>query len=134
MSKFTPSPQEVALVNQIFTQADAQKIGVVNGEAAVKIFSGSKLSPSVLAEIWNLADEDNKGVLTRKDVAVAIRLLGHAQRGERVTEAHIHQRKHRSSPPSVLAPPCKLFAHAVRVFQRAPRPPSRGSMHPLVGR
>ena len=35
MSKFTPSPQEVALVNQIFTLADAQKIGVVNGEAAV---------------------------------------------------------------------------------------------------
>lgn len=93
MSKFTPSPQEVALVNQIFTQTDSQKIGVVTGEAAVKVFSGSKLSPSVLAEIWTLADEDNKGVLTRKDVAVAIRLLGHAQRGERVTEAHILQRE-----------------------------------------
>ncbi|THG98918.1 hypothetical protein EW026_g3354 [Hermanssonia centrifuga] len=91
MSKFTPSPQEVALVNQIFIQADAQKLGVVNGDAAVKVFSGTKLSPTVLAEIWNLADDDNKGVLTRKDVAVAIRLLGHAQRGERVTEAHIHK-------------------------------------------
>ncbi|KAF7800250.1 hypothetical protein EIP86_011497 [Pleurotus ostreatoroseus] len=91
MSKFTPSPQEVALVNQIFTQADAQKIGVVTGEAAVKIFSGSKLAPTVLAEIWNLADDDHKGVLTRKDVAVAVRLLGHAQRGERVSEELIHK-------------------------------------------
>lgn len=93
MSKFSPSPQEVSLVNQIFAQADTQKIGVVTGEAAVKVFSGSKLSPSVLAEIWNLADEDKKGVLTRKDVAVAVRLLGHAQRGERVAEAHILRRE-----------------------------------------
>lgn len=96
MSKFTPSPQEVALVNQIFAQADTQKIGVVTGDAAVKIFGGTKLPPTILAEVWNLADEDNKGVLTRKDVAVAVRLLGHAQRGERITEAHIHQRKSRA--------------------------------------
>ncbi|KAH9925263.1 uncharacterized protein B0H18DRAFT_1009330 [Fomitopsis serialis] len=87
MSKFTPTPAEVALVNQIFTQADTQKLGVITGDAAVKIFNGSKLTPSVLAEIWNLADEDNNGVLTRKGVAVAVRLLGHAQRGEKMTEA-----------------------------------------------
>ncbi len=113
MSKFTPSPQEVALVNQIFIQADAQKLGVVNGDAAVKVFSGTKLSPTVLAEIWNLADDDNKGVLTRKDVAVAIRLLGHAQRGERVTEAHIHKRKfgHLSVLAYGLQAGCSLFGH-----------------------
>lgn len=93
MSKFTPSPQEVALVNQIFQQAGTQKLGVVTGEAAVKVFSGSKLSPSVLAEIWNLADDENKGVLTRKDVAVAIRLLGHAQRGERIDESYVLKRE-----------------------------------------
>ncbi|KAI0637253.1 hypothetical protein C8Q77DRAFT_1051385 [Trametes polyzona] len=87
MSKFTPTPQELALVNQIFAQADTQKLGVVTGDAAVKIFSGSKLPPSVLAEVWNLADEDNNGVLTRKGVGIAVRLLGHAQRGERVSEA-----------------------------------------------
>ena len=101
MSKFTPSPQEVALVNQIFTNADAQKIGVLNGETAVKVFSGSLLPSTVLAEVWNLADEDQKGALTRKDVAVAVRLLGHAQRGERLTEAHIHQREYRSCIPRV---------------------------------
>jgi hypothetical protein len=98
MSKFTPSPQEVALVNQIFAQADTQKIGVVTGENAVKIFNGSKLPPSVLADIWNLADEDNKGVLTRRDVAVAVRLLGHAQRGEHITEALIHKREFQALP------------------------------------
>ncbi|KAI0665085.1 hypothetical protein C8Q70DRAFT_904135 [Cubamyces menziesii] len=91
MSKFTPTPQELALVNQIFTQADAQKIGVITGDAAVKVFSGTKLPPSVLAEVWNIADEDNNGVLTRKGVGIAVRLLGHAQRGERVTEALVNK-------------------------------------------
>ncbi|OCH95289.1 hypothetical protein OBBRIDRAFT_788483 [Obba rivulosa] len=104
MSRFTPSPAEVALVNQIFAQADSQKLGVITGDAAVKIFSGSKLSPSVLAEIWNIADEDNNGVLTRKGVAVAIRLLGHAQRGEKITEAMVHKP---GPPPTIegLTPP-----------------------------
>ncbi|GBE82518.1 hypothetical protein SCP_0409020 [Sparassis crispa] len=91
MSKFSPSPQEVALVNQIFAQADTQKLGVVTGDAAVKIFSGSKLLPTVLAEVWSIADEDNNGVLTRKGVAIAVRLLGHAQRGEKVTEAMVNR-------------------------------------------
>ncbi|KAL7283168.1 hypothetical protein ACG7TL_002594 [Trametes sanguinea] len=90
-SKFTPTPQELALVNQIFAQADVQKLGVITGDAAVKVFSGSKLPPSVLAEVWNIADEDNNGVLTRKGVAVAVRLLGHAQRGERVSEALVNK-------------------------------------------
>lgn len=98
MSKFTPTPAEVALINQIFAQADTQKLGVITGEAAVKIFSGSKLSPTVLAEIWNIADEDNNGVLTRKGVGVAIRLLGHAQRGEPASEALVTKRELFVSP------------------------------------
>ncbi|OSX64638.1 hypothetical protein POSPLADRAFT_1166744 [Postia placenta MAD-698-R-SB12] len=104
MSKFTPSPAEVHLVNQIFAQADTQKLGVITGDAAVKIFSGSKLSPTVLADIWNLADEDNNGVLTRKGVAVAVRLLGHAQRGEQITEALVNRP---CPPPAIegLTPP-----------------------------
>ena len=100
MSKFTPTPAEVALINQIFVQADTQKLGVITGEAAVKIFSGTKLSPTVLAEVWNIADEDNNGVLTRKGVGIAIRLLGHAQRGERVSDALVTKRE---QPPSCLS-------------------------------
>ncbi len=94
MSKFTPTPAEVALINHIFAQADTQKIGVITGDAAVKIFSGAKLSPTVLAEIWNVADEDNNGVLTRKGVGIAVRLLGHAQRGENVSDALVSKREH----------------------------------------
>ncbi|KAI0340680.1 hypothetical protein BDW22DRAFT_391777 [Trametopsis cervina] len=130
MSKFAPSPQEVALVNQIFTQTDSQKIGVVTGEAAVKVFGGSKLSPAVLAEIWNLADEDNKGVLTRKDVAVAIRLLGHAQRGERITEALIHKP---GAPPSIEGLNAPLSGQLTgRSAARSPPPGPSSALPPLT--
>ena len=123
MSKFTPTPQEVALINQIFAQADTQKLGVITGEAAVKIFSGSKLSPTVLAEIWGLADEDNNGVLTRKGVGIAVRLLGHAQRGEKVSEALVTQRK--SPSPHSLARRVYLSSPHSRPNPQHRRPPPR---------
>jgi len=48
---FTPSPAELELVNQIFAKADAQKIDVLTGQAALKIFGGAKLSPIVWGQI-----------------------------------------------------------------------------------
>ncbi|KAG8217218.1 hypothetical protein J3R82DRAFT_5304 [Butyriboletus roseoflavus] len=86
-SHFTPTPAELALVNQIFAQADTQKIGILTGDVAVKLFGGAKLAPTVLGEIWNIADEDNNGFLTRKGVAVAVRLMGWAQKGEKISQA-----------------------------------------------
>jgi epidermal growth factor receptor substrate 15 len=86
-SEFTPSQAEVALTAKIFEKVDSSKLGVITGDVAVNVFSGSKLSPVTLGEIWALADKENNGFLTRKGVAIALRLMGHAQRGERVTES-----------------------------------------------
>ena len=86
-SLFTPTPAELALVNQIFAQADTQKIGILTGDVAVRVFGGAKLVPTALGEIWNIADEDNNGFLTRKGVAVAVRLMGWAQKGEKISPA-----------------------------------------------
>ncbi|KAI6036889.1 hypothetical protein BKA83DRAFT_684365 [Pisolithus microcarpus] len=86
-SNFTPTPAELVLVNQIFAQADTQKIGILTGEVAVKVFGGSKLPSTVLGEIWSIADEENNGYLTKKGVAVALRLMGHAQKGEKVDKS-----------------------------------------------
>lgn len=86
-SHFTPTPPELALVNQIFAQADTQKIGILTGDVAVRVFGGAKLAPTVLGEIWNIADEDNNGFLTKKGVAVAVRLMGWAQKGEKISQA-----------------------------------------------
>lgn len=86
-TSFTPTASELALVNQIFAQADTQKIGILTGDVAVKVFGGSKLPPTVLGEIWSIADEDNNGFLTKKGVAIALRLMGHAQKGEKLNKS-----------------------------------------------
>lgn len=93
MSSFSPSPAELALVTQIFAKADPQKIGILTGDAALKVFGGAKLAPTVLGEIWNIADEDNNGWLPRKGVAIAVRLMGWAQKGEKVTQVLVNKRE-----------------------------------------
>jgi hypothetical protein len=79
---FAPSPAEVAIVNQIFVQADPQKLGLVTGEQGIKVFAGAKLPPATLGDIWAIADPENNGALTRKGVAITVRLIGWAQNGE----------------------------------------------------
>lgn len=93
MSGFTPSPAELALVTQLFAKADPQKIGILTGDAALKVFGGAKLTPIVLGEIWSIADEENNGWLSRKGVAIAVRLMGWAQKGEKVQQSLINKRK-----------------------------------------
>ncbi|TBU28904.1 hypothetical protein BD311DRAFT_757422 [Dichomitus squalens] len=129
MSKFTPTPAEVAVINQIFAQADTQKLGVITGEGAVKIFSGSKLSPSVLAEIWNIADEDNNGVLTRKGVGIAVRLLGHAQRGETISEALMYKP---GPPPTIEGLPPVAVPSSFGVPPAKSPPPTVPGLPPLT--
>ncbi|KAG2366795.1 hypothetical protein BDR07DRAFT_1449158 [Suillus spraguei] len=90
-SNFAPTPAELALVNQIFAQADTQKIGILTGDVAVKVFQGAKLAPTVLGEIWNIADDDNNGFLTKKGVSIAVRLMGHAQKGQKVDKSLINK-------------------------------------------
>lgn len=94
MSGFNPSPAELALVSQIFLKADPQKIGILTGDAALKVFGGANLQPTILGEIWNIADEDNNGWLPKKGVAIAVRLMGWAQKGEKVTQALVNRREY----------------------------------------
>ncbi|KAJ7043288.1 hypothetical protein C8F04DRAFT_1074335 [Mycena alexandri] len=86
-ASFAPSPAELALTQQIFAHADPQKLGALTGEVAVKVFGGANLSPTVLGEIWQIADESNNGWLSQKGVAMAVRLMGHAQKGEKISAA-----------------------------------------------
>lgn len=91
-TNFTPTQAELAFVSQIFAQADSQRFGILTGDVAVKIFGGSKLPPTVLGEIWSIADEDNNGFLTKKGAAIALRLMGHAQKGEKVNKSLLSKR------------------------------------------
>ena len=87
MSSFTPSQAELALVQVIFAKNDPQKLGILTGDVAVKAFQGAQLPPTILGEVWAIADKENNGFLTRKGVAIAIRLIGYAQKGVAVKEA-----------------------------------------------
>lgn len=113
-TNFSPTPAELSIVNQIFAQADPQKLGVLTGEVAVKVFGGAKLPPTVLGEIWNISDEDNKGWLPKKGVAIAVRLIGWAQKGEKITQALTNKRKaYASLLQSRLRLPCPLHSRSV---------------------
>ncbi|KAF9459355.1 hypothetical protein BDZ94DRAFT_1268459 [Collybia nuda] len=90
-TKFSPTPAELALVSQIFVHSDPQKHGILTGDVAVRVFGGANLKPTVLGEIWSIADEDNNGFLPRKGVAIAIRLMGWAQKGEKITPALVNK-------------------------------------------
>ena len=92
-SDFTPSPAEIALTNDIFERYDPKKLGTIVEETAAGIFIGTKLPPVVLAEVWNIADEEGNGFLSRKGFAAALRLMGHAQRGKPVSNVLLTERE-----------------------------------------
>ncbi|TFY74438.1 hypothetical protein EWM64_g9574 [Hericium alpestre] len=91
MASFAPTPAEISLVNSIFDKNDPQKFNIITGDIAVGVFAGAELSSTVLGEIWSLADDENNGFLTRKGVAIAVRLVGWAQNGEHVSKELIYK-------------------------------------------
>lgn len=109
-ANFQPTTTELALSNQIFLLADPQKLGIITGDAAIKVFGGAHLSNVQLGEVWALADADNNGFLTRKGVAVALRLIGWAQKGETPTAALLAKGQYSSQP--LHRPPCSFFLYS----------------------
>lgn len=69
-----------AQFDQIFATVDTAKRGFVTGEQAVGFFSRSGLSEEALAQIWDLADINSEGQLTRDEFAVAMYLIRHQKR------------------------------------------------------
>ncbi|KAG0231290.1 hypothetical protein BGX31_005578 [Mortierella sp. GBA43] len=56
------------------------------GDRALQFFSKSGLDNAVLASIWQIADKENRGYLDRCEFDIALRLIGHAQDGFKVTQ------------------------------------------------
>lgn len=92
------SPVERSAFAHLFNLADLERTGIVTGDAAVSFFAKSKLPPAVLGQIWAMADSANNGFLTPPSFSIALRLIGHAQRGETITEASIK----RPGPPPTM--------------------------------
>ncbi|KAI4762880.1 hypothetical protein E4T52_05114 [Aureobasidium sp. EXF-3400] len=79
------SADEKRYYGQLFQQADTDRLGVVTGEIAVRFFEKTKVAPNVLGEIWQIADHENRGLLTKPGFSVALRLIGHYQAGREPT-------------------------------------------------
>ncbi|KAF2016534.1 hypothetical protein BU24DRAFT_422883 [Aaosphaeria arxii CBS 175.79] len=75
------TPEEKRAFQYLFQQADTEKLGVVTGEVAVKFFERTKLQPAILGEIWQIADTENRGLLTSSGFCQVLRLIGHYQAG-----------------------------------------------------
>ncbi|KAL8872594.1 MAG: hypothetical protein Q9174_001801 [Haloplaca sp. 1 TL-2023] len=79
------SPDERRYFGQLFASADTDKIGVVTGEVAVKFFEKTRLPSATLGEIWQIADTENRGLLTPAGFGLVLRLIGYAQAGRSVS-------------------------------------------------
>ncbi|KAK6528738.1 hypothetical protein TWF694_003977 [Orbilia ellipsospora] len=66
---------EKAKFDSHFQEVDTGNKGFITGEEAVPFFSGSKLPEEALAQIWDLADIEKNGNLTRDEFAIAMYLI-----------------------------------------------------------
>ncbi|KAM3077368.1 hypothetical protein ACMFMG_006718 [Clarireedia jacksonii] len=76
------SPIDKQKFDEIYNGLDRANRGYITGDEAVPFFSESKLPEEVLAQIWDLADINSAGHLTRDEFAVAMYLI-RQQRGKR---------------------------------------------------
>lgn len=76
------TPQEKAQFDTIFTTVDTAKLGMISGDQAVAFFMNAQLSEETLAQIWDLADIDADGQLTKDEFAVAMYLVRQQRSGK----------------------------------------------------
>ncbi|GJE86804.1 EF-hand protein [Phanerochaete sordida] len=90
------TPADKTNSDKHFEALDPWRQGYVEGEAAVGFMSKSKLPPPILAKIWDLADMNHDGKLTREEFAVAMFLIRSKLAGKEVPDR---------LPPSLVPPP-----------------------------
>lgn len=76
------TPEEKSLYTHLFKSLDPGNTGVVTGEKARTTFEKSGLPPSILGEIWQIADLNNLGFLNQFGFCYAMRLIGYTQSGQ----------------------------------------------------
>ncbi|CAG8514655.1 13869_t:CDS:2, partial [Dentiscutata heterogama] len=83
-------PKELYIYHQLFEKVDVDKKGVIEGQNAVNFFNKTGLPKTTLREIWALADNNNKGYLTREEFIIAIKLVVKAQNVQDLNLANIN--------------------------------------------
>ncbi|KZZ98136.1 UBA/TS-N domain-containing protein [Ascosphaera apis ARSEF 7405] len=87
------TPEEKRQYYRLFQIADETNLGVITGEVAVSFFEKTGLPSDTLGQIWQMADTENRGLLTPTGFGIVMRLIGHAQAGRPLTEELAFQRE-----------------------------------------
>ena len=93
------TPADKARFDGIYSTLDKTNKGFITGEEAVPFLSESKLPEEALAQIWDLADINSAGRLSRDEFAVAMYLI-RQQRGKRDGRESLPA----SLPPNLIPP------------------------------
>ncbi|KAF7556090.1 hypothetical protein G7046_g6392 [Stylonectria norvegica] len=109
-SDWAVSAADKGRFDQIYADLDKAHKGYITGEEAVPFFSQSNLPEDTLAQIWDLADSNSQGHLTRDQFAVAMYLIRQQRSGRSNTLP--------STLPANLIPPS---------LRNQPRPPTATS-------
>jgi epidermal growth factor receptor substrate 15 len=109
------SPQEKASYDNLFKGVDTMGRGFITGDQAVRFFSDSGLPEDVLAGIWDLADINSEGQLSKDEFAVAMYLIRQQRKGDQLPT---------TLPPSLIPPSLRTPANqAVPATAPQPAPP-----------
>ncbi|KAJ1721432.1 hypothetical protein LPJ53_004040 [Coemansia erecta] len=95
------TPEERVQYEQYFNNLDADKAGYLTGEVPVNFFLKSKLSEVVLSKVWDLADINRNGRMTKDEFAVAMHLINARLAGTPVPD---------TLPPTLVPPSMRRAA------------------------
>ncbi|KAJ1980104.1 hypothetical protein H4R35_001245 [Dimargaris xerosporica] len=86
---WAPTSAEAECYARLFRTVDTDNAGHIMGHQAVPFFTKSGLPPTVLGEIWELADTQHNGRLDPTAFSIAMKLIALAQNGEQATLANL---------------------------------------------
>jgi epidermal growth factor receptor substrate 15 len=110
-----PFPQEKSSYDNLFKGVDTLARGFITGDQAVRFFSDSGLPEDVLAGIWDLADINSEGQLSRDEFAVAMYLIRQQRKGDQLPT---------TLPPNLIPPSLRTAANQSVQVPPASAPPA----------
>lgn len=119
------TPQEKVHFDGVFATIDTAKIGMISGDQAVGFFIKAQLPEETLAQIWDLADIDADGQLTKDEFAVAMYLVRQQRSGKEPLPQTL---------PPALIPPSMRRPSSGYVAPAAPAPAPTQSPAPAPPR
>ncbi|RCI03792.1 hypothetical protein CU098_008867 [Rhizopus stolonifer] len=115
--------QEKQQFDAYFDKIDSNRTGVIQGKEAVEFFKNSRLPEAELAHIWDLADIQQRGALSRDEFAVAMHLIHQKLAGKPLPQvlpktlippSHANSRSQSQQSPfsnsNAVAPSPSIFA------------------------